>query len=436
MEFKFCQVFRTALPTVFTAGSLTVLARGVETDTSQFGFLSPDQPGLTLPAALPQNPAQPLDPNSAGPENESQETPAAPRENSFSKRLRFGLAVQSLYDDNVFLSNDHKEGAWVNRVTPILRIGSTVPDSIWAMEAVYSPTWTTYASSSAKDSFDQAVAATLHYNGSRLKAAASASYLETSGNDRFVRDLFTTATTRGQLLLNYELSGRTSLESSIIWEKLDRQDTRNRIYNDDNTVSLQLSALWQATPISRIGPSVRIGSTSSTLSPDRTFVDGLLRWDYESSALLKFSAQAGMQWISFHGANGSTWRPSAALTGQYDLNPLWQLSMRAYSQSSPGPSVLNSDLQTTGINGTLRWRPSDILLVSAGAGYERASYEFFGTSDDRTDDYTYGELLVRIGRETSPAIIELFYRRRLSDSSASGQDFVNNQAGIQISRRF
>jgi hypothetical protein len=165
-------------------------------------------------------------------------------------------------------------------------------------------------------------------------------------------------------------------------------------------------------------------------------VDGLLRWDYESSALLKFSAQAGMQWISFHGANGSTWRPSAALTGQYDLNPLWQLSMRAYSQSSPGPSVLNSDLQTTGINGTLRWRPSDILMVSAGAGYERASYEFFGTSDDRTDDYTYGEMLVRIGRETSPATIELFYRRRLSDSSASGQDFVNNQAGIQISRRF
>jgi hypothetical protein len=110
--------------------------------------------------------------------------------------------------------------------------------------------------------------------------------------------------------------------------------------------------------------------------------------------------------------------------------------VNAYSRTGAAPDISNSDLQTTGFNGFLRWKPTHSLQVSAGGGYENARYEFFDDSPDREDDYTYGEVQVRAGGEHSPFALEVFYRHRLTDSSAEGQNFENNQAGLQISRQF
>jgi hypothetical protein len=424
MKLGIAKILRDCPMMILTA--FGTLAQASEPDASQFGFLSG---GMSGPAReTPTAEAAPGDAMAGS---------SAPAGWSIPEWLHFDVSVQSLYDDNVFLSSSDKESAWINRVIPAVRIVSGKPEAaVWTFEGAYAPVWSTYGGSGIGNSFDQAVASVLRYNGTRLKAAAFASYREVTGNDRYIRDFFTTAVTRGEVLMNYELTGRTALESRILWEKTDREDTGESVYDDDRTTSLQISALWDATPITKLGPSIRVGYTESSLNPDRTFVDALFRMEYDSAALLKFSAQAGAQWVSLDSDRGSYWRPSVSLTGQYDMNPLWQLVFSAYARNNAAPSVLNADLQATGFNGSVRWKPTGSLQVSLGAGYEKARYEFFDDSPDRDDDYTYAELLFRAGREDSPFAFEMFYRHRLSNSSNEDLDFRNNQAGVQISRRF
>lgn len=351
--------------------------------------------------------------------------------------LHLGLQAGALYDDNIFLSKDNAEGSLITRLTPIISASTLEATSaVWSLSAIYSPTWTAYADFSDLDSFDHAVSSLLKYNGPVLKSQARLSYIEVTGNDRYIQDVTTTATSQAEVLSSYELSGRTTLESRFLMQRTDREDIGTRIFNDEDTISLQISALWQATGLTRLGPSIQFGATDSTLSPDRTFTDFLLRVDYESSALLKFTGQGGAQLLSIEEGRGEYWRPSALFAAQYDPNPLWQVNLNAYSRSNPAPNVSNSDLQTTGFSGALLWKPADVIQVSAGGGYERATTEFFNGAPDRDSEYYFGEFRVKVGGPNSPFAVEVFYRHRLSKSNEDIEDFTNNQVGLQVSRSF
>ena len=368
--------------------------------------------------------------------------------------LHLELQAGALYDNNIFLSKDNAEGSLITRLTPIISASTLEATSaVWSLSAIYSPTWTAYADFSDLDSFDHAVSSLLKYNGPVLKSQARLSYIEVTGNDRYIQltkqgflgkqalpskdpNVTTTATSQAEVLSSYELSGRTTLESRFLMQGTDREDIGTRIFNDDDTISLQISALWQATGLTRLGPSIQFGATDSTLSPDRRFTDFLLRIDYESSALLKFTGQGGAQLFSIEEGRGEYWRPSALFAAQYDPNPLWQVNLNAYSRSNPDPNVSNSDLQTTGFSGALLWKPADVIQVSAGGGYERATTEFFNGAPDRDSEYYFGEFRVKVGGPNSPFAVEFFYRHRLSKSNEDIEDFTNNQVGLQVSRSF
>lgn len=423
-------------------------SRGVAQDGSQFGFLSGGG-GADFAPSDEDDTASGTEPATGEGED------PAPEEGEISKPeaaealsrsdghwlpswLSFDLTLQSIYDDNIFLTDARREGDWINRFTPAFRGNSAISgdQSLWTVEGAYYPTGTIYTSDSDLNSFDQAGNVILRYSGEPLSGLFMLSYVETTGNDRFAQGLFTTNASRADLRVDYELSPLTTLETRLLFENLDREDTALLEYNDDQTLSLQVSALWGATPITKIGPSLRFGKTDSTLSPDRQFVDGLVRIEYDSQALLRFSLEAGAQWISFDGDRDSLVKPSVSLVGKYDINALWQLTVTGYSRSAAATSVTNSDLQASGVNGTVRWIPSEYIQVSAGGGFEKARYEFFDDSPERVDDYAYGELRMRAGNETSRYNFEFFYRHRFADSTAANADFENNQAGIQISRRF
>lgn len=221
-----------------------------------------------------------------------------------------------------------------------------------------------------------------------------------------------------------------------MWQNLERVGDGVQTFNNEETLSVQVSALWQATGKTTVGPSVRAGATSSTLSPDRTFVDLLLRGSYESTGKLSFSGEAGVQYISYDEGGGSTWAPSASVSGRYTVNSSWQLLVNAYSRNTPSLDLANSNLQATGINGLLSWNPGSRFRVSAGAGYESTRHELLAGGAVNSDDYTYGELRAGLRKEGSPLTLDVFYRHRLTASSDPGRDFENDQAGVSLGFRF
>jgi hypothetical protein len=356
---------------------------------------------------------------------------------SLREWLDLGLRVQSIYDDNIFLTPDDEVDDWIFRVTPWLRAVSGGGGSArWVAEGTYAPTLTTYASGSSDSSFDHAMAAALRYNGRRVRASSTLFYRESTANDRFVRDILQTTASGLDLVFNYEVSGKTSVHTRFLWLDLEREDDGTRTFNDEETLSLQVGALWQATGKTRIGPSLRVGDTSADLNPDRTFVELLLRADHHSTGKLSFTGEAGVQGNFYDGGYESRWTPSASLAVRYAIDSAWELVLNGYSRNTPSPDLVNSDLQATGLNGFLRWMPQSWFHVSAGGGYEAARYESLDGDRDRSDDYAYGELRLGLGSGEKPLTADVFYRYRLTDSSDADQDFENNQAGVSLGVRY
>lgn len=412
--------------------ALPSVLRGVEPDSTQFGFFSRErQDGARRTWSDPEDDDAEEDALDAGKGLESRGWDALP------EWLHLELIVQSLYDDNIFLTAHNPEGDWINRVSPALRVSSGSADSArWVVSGIYDPVWTTYVSSSGQNSFDHALAATVDYNGRRLKGSSTFSYREATGNDRYVRGIFTTTTTQADLWFGYELTGKTSLEARVLWQDLERERSAALSLNNEETLSLQVSALWQATGKTRLGPAVRVGTTSSSLSPDRNFVDILLRADHESTGKLSFSGEAGIQRISYDGHPGDQWVPAVSLTARYVMNPSWQFVLNGYSRTTASPNLAYSDLQATGVNGFITLKPGSRFELSAGGGYESARSDFLNGGPDRTLDYVFGELRLAMHNENSPLSFEIFYRHRLNDSSEPLENFHNNQAGIRLGLRY
>jgi len=446
------------------------VVRSQSPDNSQFGFIGRSS---QVPVRQRSQPATPLPPSgiplpdpalTAGtatgtdapatdgntvppPENTAQSTAANPPvpaagilEEVLPSWLRLEIGLQSLYDSNIFLQPSNEEADWVNRVTP--RITAFIGDPAgtdWYGEARYTPAWTTYASNSDINRFDQGGAIEGAFRQPLLTVNAGLSYQENTGNDRFTRDLFTTTTTRAYTFADYVLGPSTFLEGSMEWSRMERggslRDT-GTTFNDQDSFDVRTAALWQVGPAIRLGPALRYERINSSINSDRDIVHSLLAINYNPESIISLQGDLGAQWVSLD--SGRTfWTPSAALRGLWNVDALWKIGMNAYSRSLPSPTGADSSQQTTGIGADLSWVPDELLLVSAGLGYEFAEFEFHsGAQPNRSDDYFFGNLSLRVTPSNAAIGFEFFYRYRFTDSSLVDLDFANSQAGVQLNYRF
>ena len=447
-------------------------ARSQSPDNSQFGFIGrssqvpvrqrsqpatplppsgiplPD-PALTGTGTTTEVPAADASTGNSAPAAETSaqstaDSPSVPTpgilEDVLPSWLRLEIGLQSMYDSNIFLQTEDEDADWVNRVTP--RITAFMGDPTgtdWYGEARYTPAWTTYASNSEINRFDQGGAVEGTFRQPLLTMTGGLSYQENTGNDRFTRDLFTTTTTRAYTSADYVLGPSTFLEGSMGWSRMERgaslQNTRTR-FNDQDSFDVRAAALWQLSAATRLGPAVRYERIDSSVNVDRDIVHTLVAINYNPESIFTLRGDLGAQWVSL--ASGRTsWAPSAALSGLWDVDALWKVGMGVYSRSLPSPTGVNSTQQSTGITADVSWVPDELLLVAAGLGYEFSDFEVYNApSQSREDDYFFGNLSLRVTPSNAALGIEFFYRYRFTDSSLADLDFSNSQAGVQLNYRF
>jgi hypothetical protein len=458
-----------AVPAVllgFVPGS----ARSQAPDSSQFGFIDrstrvpirqrsqpappppPPPPPSRLPHPAPSLTGTPAEGSATRPPNGTSQASTAPVPVSAHQLqpgilaealppwLRLELGLQSLYDSNIFLQSRNESADWVNRVTPLIAAFVGDPaETDWYGEARYTPAWTTYATNADINRFDQGGALEGAWQQPLLALRGVLSYQENTANDRFTSDLFTTTSTRAYTAANYILGPSTFLEGSMEWVRTDRgeslQGSRTN-FNDQDSFDARVAALWQISPSTRLGPAVRYQRITSSINTDRDMLHGLLAISYNPESIFSLRGDLGAQWVSLDSGT-SNWAPSATLSGLWDVDALWKVGMSIYSQSLASPTGTDSSQQSTGISGTVSWIPDELLLVTAGLGYEASKFEVYsGTNPGREDDYLFGDLSLRITPPQSALGLAFFYRYRFTDSSLESQDFSNSQAGLQLNYRF
>jgi hypothetical protein len=386
-------------------------------------------------ATSPQPPPQRVKPSALEPES------------LLPEWLRFEVGLQSLYDSNIFLQSEDEEADWVNRVTPGFTAffgerqaaAGTQGGSDWYGEARYTPAWTTYASNSDINRFDHAGGLEARFQQPLLTATTGLSYRENTANNRFTRDIFTTTTTRAYTAADYVLGPSTFLEGNLEWSRLERGGSLNNTgqrYNDEDTFMARTAALWQVTAATRLGPALRYEQIDSSINADRDIVHTLLAINYNPQSIITLRGDVGAQWVSLD-TGRSFWAPSARLNGIWDVDALWKIGLQAYSNSTAAPQGIDSTQQSTGLSADVSWIPDELFLVTAGLGYEYSDFEFDDSpSQNRDDDYFFGNLALRITPPDANFGFEVFYRYRFTDSSREGFDFSNSQAGVQLNYRF
>lgn len=394
-------------------------------------------PAAVVPPVIPGSAEENVDQSTAA---MAPLPPARILEDVVPSWMRFELGLMSLYDSNIFLQPSNKEADWVNRLQP--RITASIGDAAgtdWYGVARYTPNWTTYASNSELNRFDQGGALEGTFRQPLLSVTGGLAYQESTGNDRFTRDLFTNTSTRAYTSADYVLGPSTFLEGSMAWSRAELGNSLQNpgiSYNDQDTIDVRAAALWQLSAATRIGPAVRYERIDSSINVDRDIVHALIAINYSPESVISLRGDLGAQRVSLASGTAS-WAPSATLGGTWEVDSLWKLGMSAYARSVPSPTGASGTQQSSGLTANISWVPDELLLVTAGLGYDLSQFEYQdGGNPDRNDDHFFGNLSLRVTPSNAALGIQFFYRYRLTNSSVGNLDFSNSQGGVQLNYQF
>ena len=134
------------------------------------------------------------------------------------------------------------------------------------------------------------------YQSSRAKLLFNAGYASTGGVNRFVGNFFEQTSISSNLTGDYTISPKTSFELSL------RQNSvvsETQGFADTSSTTFRVAALWQATPLIRLGPGFRYGLRTAEVGgpiqdQELTVAGPALRLDYKLSTKVNLTSNVGL----------------------------------------------------------------------------------------------------------------------------------------------
>jgi hypothetical protein len=360
-----------------------------------------------------------------------------PEEGRLLAGLSLGLATTWSYDSNVNQANGRDlrvESDWIFSLAPTVSWETAIRDFTLRLDAAAN--YDHYASLDDYSGLDYRGGAALEYRGGPLTLGAAVNYGSTLGVDRYAGGLTENRTLGFGFTARYELSPKTALDAALsINDSRSIRQTGGSADNETSRSSFQLGALWQATPLIRLGPGLRTTSASSDNGGDRTTVGPMLRADYLLSEKVDLNSRIGLDFVEFDGG-GSDQFTSAAIGLQYRLDGLWSFRFDLSRDVEPDTAIGG------GFRESSRWRLGVIRKIltaqlDLGCGFD--SSEFSGGAGQAaraaTDYLTFdaGLGLPALG-DRAFARLFLRYQDQTSDDPRSGWDGF--QSGLSFSYRF
>lgn len=242
--------------------------------------------------------------------------------------LHGSVALNVLYNSNVNNGTDDGVGPRKKEsdtlVSPGLNLSYVRENQEWRLGADASVTHQQFLSESQFNTTNYSLNAFGGYQSKILVATFNASYSSQGGVNRINGAFLEQNTFSTGLMARYQFSGLTSLLLS--WNQSDT-DSQTGGFNDMSSNTVNLSALWQATPLLSIGPGVRYGVRSGDQTGgDFTVVGPTIRFDYTLQETLKLRSSIGYDFTDSPSGDSTLMNWSASL--DYTRG-LWGLSLSA-----------------------------------------------------------------------------------------------------------
>ena len=377
--------------------------------------------------------------------------------------VRPHAAYSLMYDDNIFLEHKTKKANLgnpgrdhdiVHTFTPGLRLnaGDVGQRQSAYFDANYQVAISRFMDNDGANAYDQNASVELGGKLNRFSLAAKQTLVQSS--DANVANLAANGRVRRKTWVtnidtDYEISDKTSASLDLAQTI---GDYRGVAFSDsaDRTASLWFD--YQFLPKVKAGVGGTVGylqldGDAASHNPNSAYYQGKLRLDWQATEKINIAANGGYEFRNIQDASAND--PSMFVFG---LNATWKAAERTSVQLGANrgrvaSNALGGALNTqTAFTANLRQGLAENLTLTLEGGYSIAEYETSaallntpagiraGIRDDRY--YFVKPALGYRFAERAQASVFYQYRRNESTAVGNGNDFLNNQLGLELSYRF
>lgn len=367
-----------------------------------------------------------------------------------------------VYDDNIFL--DHKDkvaGAgrgnagrdhdFIHIFTPGLRVnaGDAGLRQSAYFDANYQIAISRFTDNSGADAHDQNASVELGGKLNRLSLAAKQTL--TTQSDADVANLAANGRVRRKTwITNIDTAYEISEKSSASLDLAQTIGDYNGLFSDtaDRTASLWLDYQFLPKVKAGIGGTIgylQVDGDAVNHNPNSAYYQGKVRLAWQATEKVTINANGGYEYRNIQDLTASD--PSMFVFG---LDATWKAAERTSvkigaNRGRVASNALGSALnQQTSFTALLRQGLSEGIALTLEGGYMVSEYETTtavvpaavaaGIRDDRYV-FVRPSLAYRFAERAQASVFYL-YRRNDSTAAANGNDFYNNQLGIELSYRF
>jgi hypothetical protein len=338
----------------------------------------------------------------------------------------------SYYDDNINLTQTHRESDGALAVEPGLAFGLgdfPVGENNY-LTADYTGRWTSYLQHSSADSYEQFATFQAQLVLAEWKFNTNFRFLDLDDADidsgsRNSRQIFDTVQ-----VARYEVSEKDFIE-------LQGQNVVRDYQVGPGSVEWQGRGFYNYhwDPKLTLGGGFAGGVLNVNGSSGQTYEQALLRSLYDPTEKISTQTQGGLE-LRQLGNGEDRFTPVFDLNCGYRPRAGTVLDLNGYRRivGSSSSSLETLDYTATGIALSAAQELGVTWLVTLKGGYENNSYFYtdIGAGSPRKDNFFYVNPAVEF-RFTRDAKIELFYNYRENDSDRSSHGFTDNETGLRAS---
>lgn len=349
--------------------------------------------------------------------------------------IRAALTTSLMYDDNIFISDQHKVGDYIWRIAPTIAYQSSSPEDGKRnyLQVEFTPTYIKFFQNDYEDSLDYNADLIFMHRWDRLTMTVTQTYETLSGATiqagNFVdRDVYTTG-----INFAYQYSDKLSLMASFGQTITSFADP---FYTPTNSWTGDFYFLYQVAPKLSLGFGPQIGYQDIKDQPDQLTISPLGRLVYELSGKTQIFLAAGVTYDHIMASDrsiGDRIDPTFQAGISYAPFDATTITLAAYSQIAPSYTLGGDNLTTTGFNLSLSQRFFHRWYVTFGAGYEDDSYyRASPTVEDTNRDDGYYFVRVSMNYAVSSwCNLSAGFSHQAATSNEEGANFGDNQASIQ-----
>ncbi|WP_035614050.1 outer membrane beta-barrel protein [Haloferula sp. BvORR071] len=341
-----------------------------------------------------------------------------------------------VYDSNFFQTSSNEEDEVTFTISPTLSFRTEGTRFKVIGQAALN--YNTYFENSDFNGLGYQFSLEAQYSGAALTATASIDSSKEQGVNRYYGGLFVETLNMGAHLgASYRVGPRTTIDGGVSYSWSDPD--QGNLSTSEN-LNFDLSAMWQATPLIRIGPGVSWRLEKGSNQADRETIGPMLRAQYQLSNRISFDGRVGLDFVDYQGGTGGSDTDfSCSLGMAYRWSEIWGMNLTVYHGTTADGSALGS--------ATGSYRETTSVTVGYNRRIMRALWDIDMTysMDDSTSpnglfgpgSTDYFSIHTSLGMPifANRANASIFYSWSQESGNAL-RDWSGHQLGFQISSSF